>query len=126
MKINKKILEFFSIVYYTIIFALVGIFLTEINDRYIINKFIQEDNEHLTKSFIRHLVETIIILITLMVITYYIGEFLVKLPFVLDVKGYETMRIITSLSILRIAIFLFSTGLRNKIKILNEDFLSNK
>jgi hypothetical protein len=124
MKKNKIFTELIAIVYFTIIFSLVGIILTEFNDRFVINKFIEEDSElnPINKSLMRQIVETVIIIITLTIITHYSSKLLIKMPFFLDSKKveHENIKIITSASILRVCVFLFSTGLRNKIKILND------
>lgn len=126
MAIKFQTIELMSIIYFTIIFVSVGILLTEINDRYIINKFIREDKnlqiQH-NKSIFRHIIETIIILISLTVIIYYTKKILIGMPFFLDNVNrfdHKKTKEITTASVLGLSVFLFSTGLREKIRIVNE------
>jgi len=125
MNIKFEIIELISIIYYTIIFVSVGIFFTEINDRFIINRFIQQDKnlQSQYKTMIRHISETIIIIISLTIIIHYTKKILIKIPFFLDnVNQFNHKKIkeITTASVLGLSVFLFSTGLREKIKIVNE------
>lgn len=129
MKVGKHTAEFISIVYYTIIFVLIGIFLTEMNDRFIIYKIIRQDEE-LTpykKTLARHLAETAIIILSLTIVSYYSTILLNKVPFFLDKShgfNHRSLNVIEAGAALRICVFLFSTGLRNKITIVNQ-YLSN-
>ena len=129
MKLSKNAIEFISIVYFTIIFVLIGIFLTELNDRFVIYKFIREDSESslFKKSLTRHIIETTIIIVSLSTISYYATVLLNNVPFFLDnINGfnYKIVKTIQVAAVLRLCIFLFSTGLRNKINIVNQ-YLSN-
>ena len=126
MTFKFEIIELMSIIYYTILFVSVGIFLTEMNDRFIIHKFIQQDKHtqnQYNKTTTQHISETIIIIISLTIIIFYTKKILIKIPFFLDnVKGFNhnKTKYITTASVLGLSVFLFSTGLREKIKIVNE------
>ena len=130
MNIKFEIIELISIIYYTIIFVSVGIFFTEINDRFIINRFIQQDKNlqsQYNKTMIRHISETIIIIISLTIIIHYTKKILIKIPFFLDnVNEFNHKKIkeITTASVLGLSVFLFSTGLREKIRIVNERLIN--
>ena len=115
-----------SIIYFTTIFVIVGIFFTEINDTFIINQIIKDDKKPIivkNKLLIRHIIEIIIIFIILTIIVHYTRLLLMKIPFPLDgIDGFNHnyQKTITNATVLGLSVFLFSTGLREKIRIINE------
>jgi hypothetical protein len=126
MKIKFYLIELISIAYFTTIFVSVGIILTELNDTYIINQIILDDQKPITiknKSLIRHVIETIIIFITLTIIVHYTKLVLMKMPCPFDgIDGFNhnNQQTITAATVLGLSVFLFSTGLKEKIRIINE------
>ena len=87
------LIELLSIIYFTTIFVIVGIFFTEINDTFIINQIIKDDKKPIivkNKLLIRHIIEIIIIFIILTIIVHYTRLLLMKIPFPLDgIDGFN-------------------------------------
>lgn len=116
-------IKMIAIVYITVIYAVGGLFITIFSDKYLIKKFYDKtEGAEETISTNRHLIETVTILSILGVLTYIGRNILQMIPFPLDgVSGFKYMRVseVFSGGILGWTIFVFSSALSNKIKVIH-------
>jgi len=126
---NITFIKLIAIIYVTIIYAIGGLIITISTDKYIIKPYYDKSEgaeEKITTK--RHFIETVIILSILGIFTYIGRNILQLIPFPLEgLSGFKYMRVpeVISGGILGWTIFVFSSTLSNKIKIIHNRITLN-
>lgn len=121
------IIKLIAIAYATILFIMSGFFTTTITDKYIMQKFVDEDEKKENeKSKQKITLELSIMIGILGIIAYILRNIIQEIPFPLNNKfgfDYSRLKELSGGSLMLWALFAFSPVLNNKIAVLRKKIL---